>query len=87
MGHDKAKHGRRLSEAESQLLLELAHQGVRKVRIAERLGCSVITVDRHYAASLIKSRRIGPSGRHLSFAERERISRSVSSRLLVRLTG
>lgn len=79
MAYDKAKHGRRLTEAESGLLLELAHAGVRKVRIAERLGCSLATVDRHHAASLVKSRRIGPSGRHLSFQERERISRGLAA--------
>jgi IS30 family transposase len=39
----------------------------------------VETVRRHHEASLIKSRRIGPSGRHLTFAERERISRGLAA--------
>ena len=79
MAEDKAKHGRRLSEAESRLLLDSPTRAFAKVRIAERLGCSVGTVERHFAASLVKSRRIGPSGRHLSFTERERISRGLAA--------
>jgi IS30 family transposase len=75
----KAKHGRRLSSEECEQLLRMLGREERPARIAELIGCSQETVRRHREASLIKSRRIGPSGRHLSFAERERISRGLAA--------
>ena len=71
--------GTQLTEEERERALELFASGASLVRVASEVGCSTRTVTRIYAASLLKSRRIGPSGRHLCFAERERISRGLAA--------
>jgi transposase, IS30 family len=48
-------------------------------RVAVGFGRSLRTVQRVWAQSLVKSRRIGPSDLRLCFAERERISRGVAA--------
>jgi transposase, IS30 family len=47
--------------------------------VAAGFGRSLRTVQRVWALSLVKSRRIGPSDLRLCFAERERISRGVAA--------
>lgn len=79
MESTKAKHGRRLSRSETHELLERLGRGEHPEEVAEAIACSLRTVQRLHAASLVRSRRIGLSGRHLSFAERERISRGVAA--------
>jgi IS30 family transposase len=71
--------GTPLSVRERERALELFTGGASLLRVASEVGCSTRTVTRIYAASLLKSRRIGPSGRHLCFAERERISRGLAA--------
>jgi len=46
--------------------------------VAAAFGCSKRSVQRIQSDSLVKSRRTGPNERHLSFPERERISRGVA---------
>jgi IS30 family transposase len=54
-------------------------EGVHPEGVAVRFGRSLRTVQRVWAQSLVKSRRIGPSDLRLCFAERERISRGVAA--------
>lgn len=79
MVEDRSKHGRRLSSSERLQALELLDAGEVPWLVAATVGCSRSTVQRLRAASLVKDRRIGPSGRHLCFAERERISRGLAA--------
>jgi transposase, IS30 family len=71
--------GQALSGAERALLVARLGEGVRWSELAAAFGCSQRTVQRVWAASRVKSRRIGASERRLSFAERERISRGVAA--------
>ena len=75
----KAGRGRPLTEAQRRHALELYGGGMSLKRTAGEVGCSERTVSRICAASLTSSRRIGSSGRHLSFEERERISRGLAA--------
>lgn len=85
------KRGASLSTQERERVVELLGAGEHKRRVAAIVGCSVRTVERVHAASLIKSRRIGQSELRLSFAERERISRGLaageSARAIARQLG
>lgn len=71
--------GKALSQSEREQLLALLREGEHPEATAASVGCSLRTVQRIYAESLIKSRRIGPSDLRLSFAERERISRGLAA--------
>jgi hypothetical protein len=71
--------GRSLSAAERGWVLECLRRGDHQAEVAVRLGCSRRTVERVYAASLIKGRRIGLSELRLSFGERELISRGLAA--------
>ena len=53
--------------------------GVHPEQVAAGFGRSLRTVQRVWAQSLVKSRRIGPSDLRLCFAEREQISRGVAA--------
>ena len=83
--------GRSLSAAERGWVLECLRRGDHQAEVAVRLGCSRRTVERVYAASLIKGRRIGLSELRLSFGERELISRGLaagqSARAIARQLG
>ena len=83
--------GRSVSAAERVWVLECLRRGDHQAEVAVRLGCSRRTVERVYAAALIKSRRIGLSELRLSFGERELISRGLaagqSARAIARQLG
>jgi transposase, IS30 family len=89
--YDRSTCGRRLSKREVELAIERSRAGEPAWRIAEELGCHRTTVARRYRASLLKRQRLGPSGRQLSFAEREQISRGAaggkSARAIARELG
>jgi transposase, IS30 family len=79
MGRREIRRGKALGGEERDLVLSLLEEGEHPELAARTVGCSLRTVQRLRAESLIKSRRIGPSGRQLSFAERERISRGLAA--------
>jgi IS30 family transposase len=73
------RRGSPLSGRERAGVLERLRAGEHPERVAGVFGCSSRTVQRVFAESLVKSRRIGQSDLRLSFAERERISRGVAA--------
>jgi transposase, IS30 family len=79
MARRELRRGKDLSAEEREKVLLLLKEGEHPETTASVVGCSVRTVQRLRAESLIKSRRVGPSGRQLSFAERERISRGLAA--------
>ena len=79
MATSRGRRGRPLGPSEKREVLERLRRGEHPDEAAAALGCSLRTVQRIHAASLIKSRRIGPADLRLSFAERERISRGAAA--------
>ena len=79
MGSTEGVRGEPLTEVERERVLALLGEGKAQIEAARVVGCSRRSVQRIRAGSLVRSRRIGPSGRHLSFAERERISRGLAA--------
>jgi IS30 family transposase len=68
-----------LSVVERESVLARLRVGEHSEEVAAALSCSLRTVQRVYAQSLVKSRRIGQSQLRLSFEEREQISRGVAA--------
>jgi IS30 family transposase len=68
-----------LSVVERESVLVRLRAGAHPEAAAVALGCSLRTVQRIYAQSLVTSRRIGQSDLRLSFEEREQISRGVAA--------
>jgi IS30 family transposase len=80
-----------LSVVERESVLVRLGTGEHSEEVAAALGCSLRTVQRVYADSLVKSRRVDQAELRLSFEEREQISRGVaggeSARLIARQLG
>ena len=68
-----------LSAAERASVLGRLGEGADPRQVAVGLGLSLRTVQRVWAQSQVKSRRIGQSELRLSFAEREQISRGIAA--------
>jgi IS30 family transposase len=68
-----------LGVVERASMLVALGEGDHPERVAVAFGRSLRTVQRVWAQSLVKSRRIGQSDLRLCFAERERISRGVAA--------
>jgi transposase, IS30 family len=85
------RRGRPFSESEREQLLARLREGEHPDDVAASLSCSLSAVQKVYAASRIKRRRIGASELRLCFAERERISRGIaageSARAIARALG
>jgi transposase, IS30 family len=73
------RRGAPLGAVERAGILVQLGEGVHAERVAETFGRSLRTVQRVWAQSKVKSRRIGLSDLRLCFAERERISRGVAA--------
>jgi IS30 family transposase len=73
-----------LRHVERAEALERLGAGERVEEVAASLGCSGRTLQRLWADSQVKSRRIGQSELRLSFAEREQISRGLAAGLSAR---
>jgi hypothetical protein len=67
-----------LSVVERESVLVRLGTGEHSEEVAAALGCSLRTVQRVYADSLVKSRRVDQAELRLSFEEREQISRGVA---------
>jgi IS30 family transposase len=81
------RRGDPLSVFERESLLMRLRAGERPDTAAAALGCSSRTVQRIYAQSLVKSRRIGQSQLRLCFEEREQISRGLAAGASLRSIG
>jgi len=79
MAARRGRRGRPLRAWEKEAALECLRRGDHLERVAAGLGCSRRTVERVYAESLVKRRRIGVGDLRLSFADRERVSRGVAA--------
>jgi len=76
-----------LDAGERDAALERLGAGERVEEVAAALGCSGRTLQRLFADSLVKTRRIGQSELRLSFAEREQISRGLAAQETARAIG
>src|SRR5687767_7261758 len=68
-----------LSVVEREALVLRVRAGIHPAAVAAAFGCSLRTVQRVYAQSLVKSRRIDQAELRLCFEEREQISRGVAA--------
>jgi IS30 family transposase len=71
--------GRPLSVVERDLVLRCLREGASAEEAGRAVGCSGRTVQRLFAQSKVKRRRIGQSDLRLSFEEREQISRGLAA--------
>lgn len=78
MGETKFGRGRPLGEEDRERILRLWGEGLAQAEIAARVGCGVRTVQRTLERSRLRRKEPAGSGRSLSFAERERISRGLA---------